>query len=54
MKYKYGTHNPVISRILQIFHMEHDLGMTLLENWNTVVHHAFADKNQDIAPIVEI
>ena len=25
--------------------------MTLLENWSTVICHAFVDKNQDIAPI---
>ena len=51
MKSKYGTHNPVVSKILQIFHMERELGVTLLENWSTVICHAFVDKNQDIAPI---
>ena len=31
--------------------MECELGVTLLENWSTVIRHAFVDKNQDIAPI---
>ena len=31
--------------------MEHELGVTLLENWSIVICHAFVDKNQDIAPI---
>ena len=51
MKSKYGTLNPVVSRILQFFCMEHELGVTLLENWNTVIYHAFVDKTQDIAPV---
>ena len=51
MKSKYGTHNPVVSKILQIFHVEHELGVTLLENWSTVICQAFVDKNQDNAPI---
>ena len=51
MKSKYGTHNPVVSMILQSFHMECELGVTLLENWSTVIPHTFVGKNQDIAPI---
>ena len=31
--------------------MECELGVMLLENWSIVIHHAFVDKNQDIAPI---
>ena len=36
MKSKYGTHNPVVTRILQSSHMECKLGVTLLENWSIV------------------
>ena len=31
--------------------MECELGVTLLENWSTIICHAFVDRNQDIAPI---
>ena len=43
MKSKYGPHNPVVSKILQIFHMECELGVTLLEIWSTVICQAFVE-----------
>ena len=51
MKSKYGTHNPVVSRILQISCTECELGVMLLENWSTDIQHALVNKNQDISPI---
>ena len=51
MKSKYASHNLVVSRILQIFHTECELGVMLLENWSTVICFTFVDKNQDICPI---
>ena len=41
MKSNYGT----------FFHTKCELGVMLLENWSIVLHHSFADKNQDISPI---